>query len=63
MICENPILLEYISFYSIYILTSLVEDSLKLIPFYFKLDLLPLVTVLGKILLEAFMIQSFRPWE
>ena len=51
-----------IYFHVIYIMTSFVEDSLKLIPFYFKLDLLPLVTILANIFFEAFMIRILSPW-
>ena len=48
-------------FHVIYIMTSFVEDSLKLIPFYFKLELVPLATVLANIVFEVFMSRILSP--
>ena len=41
-----------ISFYLLYILVSLIEDSLKLATFYFRLDMGPVGIILAKISLE-----------
>ena len=41
-----------ISFYLLFILVSLIEDSLKLATFYFRLDMGPVGIILAKISLE-----------
>ena len=41
-----------LTFYLHYLLISLVEDTLKLVTFYFRLDLYPLGTILAKISIE-----------
>ena len=41
-----------IKFYFLYLIISLVEDTLRAVTFYFRLDLLPLTTILVRIGLE-----------
>ena len=41
-----------VQFYSFYIVISIIEDSLKLVQFYFKVDLVPLLTIVAKIFIE-----------
>ena len=43
---------ELTKFYSLYILESLVQDSLLLVQFFFKIDFLPFLTILLKVFIE-----------
>ena len=41
-----------VPFYLMYFIVSLVEDCLKLVTFYFRVDMLSLGTIFAKIILE-----------